>query len=119
MSIAVPIPQLFDQLDRWGFCYLLTVSDDQRPHLLALRPEVVGAGDGRVLRFEVGAGRAGRNAAQRPEVSVVFPPAEHSEGFSLVVDGRAGPGTSDGFVDTPDGFLDVVPTWAVLHRPAP
>lgn len=110
VSIAVPIPELFEQVDRWGWCYLLSVSDDGRPHLLALRPDVVGQDVGRRLRFDAGGGRAGRNAAARPAVTLVFPPAEHADGFSLVVDGDA----------TVDGeHVDVRPTWAVLHRPAP
>jgi len=46
----------------------------------------------------------------RPWVSLVFPPVDHSEGFSLVVDGRA---------EVDGSFVDVRPTWAVLHRPAP
>lgn len=95
-----------DEVDQWGFGYLLTVTDDQHSHLLALRPQVVGD----VLRFDAGGGRACRNASARPQVSVVFPPAEHSNGFSLVVDGEA---SVDGDV------IDVRPTSAVLHRPAP
>lgn len=110
MSVAVPIPELFDQLETWGFCYLLTVSDDGRPHLLALRPTVAGAGDDRTLRLDAGGGRACRNAVARPDVTLVFPPVPHSDGFSLVVDGRAA-------VD--DATVAVTPTWAVLHRPAP
>lgn len=109
MSIEVPIPELFGQVDRWGWCYLLTVSDDGRPHLLALRPTVVGD-DERRLRFDAGGGRACRNASARPSVTMVFPPADDAEGFSLVVDGDA---TVDG------ALIDVRPTWAVLHRPAP
>lgn len=103
------IPELFEQVERWDFCYLLTVSDDQRPHLLALRPTVVELPTERLLRFDA-PGRAGRNASARPAVSLVFPPVSHSDGFSLVVDGDA---TVDG------ATLDVRPTWAVLHRPAP
>ena len=110
MSIEVPIPQLFDDIGRWGFGYLLTVSDDERTHLLALRPTVRGDGDDRVLRFDAGGGRACRNASARPHVSLVFPPGEHSDGMSLVVDGTAA-------VDGP--MVDVTPTWAVLHRKAP
>ena len=104
------IPELFGQLHRWGWCYLLTVSDDERPHLLALRPTMSGDGDDRRLRFDAGGGRACRNARSRATVTLVFPPAEHSDGFSLVVDGEA---TVD------DVFVDVRPTSAVLHRPAP
>lgn len=110
VSIAVPIPELFDQLDGWGWCYLLTVSDDGRPHLLALRPVVVGVDAERRLRFDAGGGRACGNAAARPAVTLVFPPGERADGFSLVVDGEA----------AVDGeHVDVRPTWAVLHRPAP
>lgn len=109
MSVAVAIPDLFDQLERWGWCYLLTVSDDGRPHLLALRPTVAGDGDGRVVRFDAGGGRACRNAGARPAVTLLFPPADES-GFSLVVDGDA---SVDG------AFVDVRPTSAVLHRQAP
>jgi len=110
MSIEVPIDRLFGEIDRWGFGYLVTVSDDERSHLLALRPSVVGEGDARRLCFDAGGGRACRNAAVRPNVSMVFPPAEHSDGYSLVVDGEA---TVD------DRLVVVRPTWAVLHRPAP
>lgn len=104
------IERLFDEVGRWGFCYLLTVSDDERAHLLALRPQVAGDGAARALRFDAGGGRACRNAAARPAVSLVFPPAEHADGYSLVVDGEA-------TVDGP--HIDVRPTSAVLHRPAP
>jgi hypothetical protein len=115
MSIAVPIPELFDEVARWGWCYLVSVSDDGRPHLVSLHPSVVGDGDDRRLRFATGTGRAGRNPRQRPSVTLVFPPAAHSDGFSLVVDGDAT------FEWTPSeaGTVDVRPTWAVLHRPAP
>lgn len=106
MSIGVTIERLMDEVGQWGFGYLLTVSDDSRPHLVALRPLV----SGDVLRFDAGGGRACRNAVARPHVSIVFPPGEHSNGFSLVVDGEA---TVDG------DFVDVRPTSAVLHRPAP
>jgi len=110
MSIEVPLEGLADEIGRWGFCYLLTVSDGERPHLLALRPEVIGAGGHVSLRFDAGGGRACRNAAARPDVTLVFPPVEHPAGMSLVVDGTA---TVDG------SLIDVAPTWAVLHRAAP
>lgn len=106
VSISVTIERLLSEIDQWGFGYLLTVSDDGRPRLLALRPRV--ADD--VLRFDAGGGSACRNAAARPDVTIVFPPAEHSNGFSLVVDGEA---SVDG------DMIDVRPTSAVLHRPAP
>jgi hypothetical protein len=110
MSIEVPLDELADEVARWGFCYLLTVSEGERPHLLALHPELVGTHGDLRLRFDAGGGRACRNAAERPDVTLVFPPVPHSEGMSLVVDGTA---TLDGSV------IEVAPTWAVRHRPAP
>jgi len=110
MSIEVPIDELFSEVGRWDFCYLVTVSDEARPHLLALRPQLEDSASGRVLRFDAGGGRACRNATARPDVTLVFPPVGHSDGMSLVVDGSA---TVEGAI------VDVVPSWAVLHRPAP
>lgn len=110
MSIAVELDSLANEVERWSFCYLLTVSDDGRPHLLALRPEVDAGTVPPVLRFDAGGGRACRNASARPAISVVFPPVEHSEGMSLVADGEA---VVDG------STIEFTPTWAVLHRPAP
>lgn len=110
VSIEVPIPQLFDDVGTWGFGYLLTASDGGRTHLVALRPAVREVDGERALRFDAGGGRACRNSMQRPQVTVVFPPHAGSSGMSLVVDGDA---TVDG------DFVDVHPTWAVLHRKAP
>ena len=110
----MPIPELFEQVDRWGWCYLLTVSDGDRSHLLALRPTVVGDGSERKLRLVTGGGTAWRNARARPAVTLVFPPGDHSDGYSLVVDGEA---TVDDATDA--ATVDVRPSGAVLHRPAP
>lgn len=107
MSVALTVEDLFAQLAEWGPGFLLTGSDEGgRPHLIALRPTEVGG----VLRFDAGGGRACRNAAARPAVSVLFAPHAHSDGFSLVVDGEA---TVDGDI------VDVLPTRVLLHRPAP
>lgn len=110
MSIEVTIDQLFEEVERWGFGYLLTVSEGERTHLLALRPTIVGEDDDRCLRFDAEGRRACRNASERPSVSIVFPPRDDSDGYSLVVDGQA---------TVVDRYVDVRPTWAVLHRPAP
>ncbi len=110
MSVGVSLDQLFADIELWGFGYLLTVSDDARPHLVALTPVIAGEADQRRLRFDAGGGRACRNASARPQLSIVFPPAAHSDGFSLVVDGDA---------EVEGAFVDVRPTSAVLHRPAP
>lgn len=109
MSIPVALEALAAEVERWGFGYLTTVSDDGRPHLLALRPGVHDAATP-ILRFDAGGGRACRNATARDQVAVMFPPAPHSDGFSLVLDGTA---TVDG------AFVDVAVTSALLHRPAP
>ena len=108
MSIRIELDAVAEEVGRWGFGYLTTVSEDGRPHLLALTPTVSVAGSP-VLRFDAGGGRACRNAAQRPDVAVMFPPAPHSDGFSLVLDGAA---TVDG------SFVAVEVTSALLHRPA-
>ena len=111
VSIAVPIPELFVQVERWGWCYLLTVSDDGRPHLLALRPMVAGDGAERRLRFATGGGSACRNARARSSVTLVFPPGEHSDGFSLVVDGNAT--IDDPIVDAPVYVSIASGSWAM------
>jgi len=109
VSIRVELDAVVAEVGRWGFGYLTTVSDDGRPHLLALTPTAVDGGSP-TLRFDAGGGRACRNASTRPHVAVMFPPAPHSDGFSLVLDGTA---TVDG------SFVDVEITSALLHRPAP
>jgi hypothetical protein len=109
VSIRVELDALADEVRRWPFGYLTTVSDDGRPHLLALVPTVVDRATP-VLRFDAGGGRACRNAATRPAVAVMFPPIPDSDGFSLVLDG-------DAVVDGP--HVDVTVTSALLHRPAP
>jgi len=105
MSIPVPIEQLRRASDeRGGRAYLLTVTDDARPHAvhLMLRWE------GDALAAEVGK-RTARNAAARPAVSLLYPAAQLDE-YSLIVDGTA----------VVDGErLIISPTKAVLHRPAP
>ena len=104
MSIPVPIEQLRRASDeRGGRAYLLTVTDDARPHAvhLALRWE------GDALAAEVGK-RTARNAAARPDVSLLYP-AQRLDEYSLIVDGAA----------VVDGErLVITPTKAVLHRPA-
>lgn len=109
VSVEVPLDQLAGEVRRWGFCYLLTVSEGDRTHLLALRPDVT-VDDPVTLRFDAGGGRACRNATERPNVTLVFPPVAHSDGMSLVIDGTAVVGGA---------HVEVTPTWAVLHRAAP
>src|SRR5262249_35084260 len=87
--------------------YVLTVSDDARPHAVHAAVQWEGA----VLAAEVGR-RSATNAQARPGVSLLFP--VRSEGdYSLVVDGTDVVETTEGG----QGLL-VTPTKAVLHRPA-
>lgn len=105
MSIPVAIPDLADALEGYGWAYLLTVSDDQRPHTVAVSP----TWSGEVL--VMGAGRRSTaNASARPDITLCYPPLE-ADGYSLIVDGTA---SVDG-----DGAVAFAPSTAVLHRPAP
>jgi hypothetical protein len=105
MSIAVELHELRDVADRQApFAYLLTVSDDGRPHAVAIRPEV-GA---HTVTFDAGS-RSCSNATARPDVSLLWPPSTHDD-YSLIVDGRV---VVDG------STLRLSPTRAVRHRPAP
>lgn len=104
MSIPVDLTALDGEMVGRPFCYLLTVSDDARPHAVAVQPVLT---DG-ALVAEAG-GRTRGNADARPSVSLVFPPVE-PDGYSLIVDGTA---------VTDDTRVSIEPTRAVLHRPAP
>ena len=110
MSIPVPVEELGDTVERFGPTpFLLTTSDDGRPHAT----HVVVAVDGAVLSCPLGR-RTARNGLARPKVSLLWPPAEPG-GYSLIVDGDiavAGDPEED-----PTGA--VTATKAVLHRPAP
>lgn len=104
MSVPVDIAELAEHLQHYGFAYLLTVGDDQRPHAVAVRPTL----DGRAFQVD-GFGRQSRaNLEARPDISLVWPPFEHG-GYSLIVDGRA--------IPAGDGAA-VEPVRAILHRPA-
>src|SRR5262245_5678195 len=106
MSIPVALERLRDETRRFALGpYLLTVSDDARPHAVAVA--VAWAGD--ALTMTVGK-QSASNAQTRPQVSLLWPPGEPG-GYSLIVDGvvRSAAG---------EGRIAVTPTRAVLHRPA-
>lgn len=67
VSIRVELDAVAEEVGRWGFGYLTTVSDDGRPHLLALTP-AARDGESPVLRFDAGGGRACRNEIGRAHV---------------------------------------------------
>ena len=106
MSIPVALERLEYETPRFAHApYLLTVSDDGRPHAVA----VAAAWEGGTLAMAVGK-RSARNAAVRPEVSLLWPPNEPG-GYSLIVDGTAASASGG-------DRIAVTPTSAVLHRPA-
>jgi Pyridoxamine 5'-phosphate oxidase len=104
MSIPVELTELSTAVSKFPFAYLLTVSDDGRPHAVAVTPAASGA----ELAVETGR-RSTANAAARAKVSLVFPPSEPG-GYSLIVDASA---------RLNEEGMTLVAEKAVLHRPAP
>lgn len=103
MSIVVPVADLRGALEPYAWGYLVTVGDGGTAHMLAVPTQWRGES----LFAEVGAGTRA-NAAARPAITMVFPPAD-GHGYSLIVDGEA---------SVVDGGVEVAPRAAVLHRPA-
>jgi hypothetical protein len=104
MSVKVDLDQLADALTDFTFAYLVTVGEDHRAHTVAVQPVLT---DGFIDVGAIGKGTR-NNVAQHDGVTLVWPPSE-SGGYTLIVDGQGQP-TDDG--------LKVVPSRAVLHRPA-
>ena len=110
MSVAVALDELraaLDGLERAP--YLVTVSDDGRPHVVAV------AWGWRDHELEAPAGnRSVANAAARRDVTLLWP-ANDPGGYTLIVDATVVEieGTGAG-----DNLIRVRPTRAVLHRPA-
>ena len=112
MSIPVDLERLRAEAEARGpGAFLLTVTDDGRPHVVAVAPEAPAGAE-----LTMGAGRTSiRNAGARPGVTLLWPPAE-AGGYSLIVDGEA---TAEPAPDPQDGGrITVQVTRAVLHRPA-
>ena len=108
VSVPVSVERLHEAVEQFGRTpFLLTVSDDGRPHAVG----VVADWDGPSLRAAVGS-RSATNAEARPLVSLVWPPFEEG-GYNLIVDGDAE------LVSGLEGTAVLVtPTKAVLHRAA-
>lgn len=105
MSVPVDLDQLADEMAKYRFAYLMTVSDDGAPHAVAVSPTLQ---EGQLMIGDMGR-HTRQNAQSRPELALVWPPLD-IDGYSLIVDGRA----------KVDGESVLVrPTRAVLHRPAP
>lgn len=105
MSIPVDLTELARVLDRFDYAYLTTTDAQGRAHVVAVSPAVE---PGFLTIGELGR-RTLANAQERPHVTLVWPPLDRSD-HSLIVDATCTPaGTS---------AIRVVPTRAVLHRPA-
>lgn len=104
MSVRVELDQLARTMAEYGAGYLLTVSDDGRPHAVAVDPVLA---DGRVVADAAGR-RTRANVEVRAGVTLLFPPPQPG-GYSLIVDGR-------GVVEGEQVTVEV--EHAVLHRPA-
>jgi hypothetical protein len=105
MSVKVELGEVREQVAACRSCaWLITVTDDGRPHAVSLDVEW----DGDVLVG--GAGRStAANAGRAPEVSLLWP-VSGRDGYALIVDGRA--------EVRPDGEgarVAVAPSGAVLH----
>jgi hypothetical protein len=106
MSIPVPLADLAAAITEHGTTtYLLTSSDDGRPHLSHTRVTVEADG---TLRTG-GGRRTVANIAARPLVALLWPPATDGD-YSLIVD-------ADARVENGDTVV-LTPTNAVMHRPA-
>jgi hypothetical protein len=104
MSVKIDLDQLADALADFTFAYLITVGDDYRAHTVAVQPVLTD----RVLDVDAIGKGTRANVVQHDGVTLVWPPREPG-GYSLIVDG-VGQAADDG--------LKVVPSRAVLHRPA-
>ena len=107
MSIPVPLDRLRAAVaERGPGAYLLTVSDDTKPHAV----HVSVAWDGDRLTTEVGR-RSAANATARPATCLLFPLRTPGD-YTLIVDGTVAVAADD-----PRRLL-ITPVTAVLHRPA-
>ncbi len=106
MSIQVDLDEVREQVAACRSCaYLLTLTDDGRPHAVSLRPEWQGG----ELVVRPGP-RTTANAERSSEVSLLWP-VSGSEGFALFVNGRAEVRNDEG-----SAAVVVKPTSAVLHK---
>lgn len=105
MSIVVTPEELGETLSRFGYAFLVTVADDGRPKVVSVNVALV---DGTLHVTDTGRG-ARNNVSARPDVTLVWPPADPRE-LSLILDGRAS--LLEDAIAVPAGQ-------SILHRPAP
>jgi hypothetical protein len=102
MTVPVGLDQLRFEAAKYGDApYLLTVSDDGRPHAVSVR---VGWREDQLTLS--GGSRSRANAAKRPDVTLLWPAIEEG-GYSLIADGAAA---------VEDEQILIRPLSAVLHR---
>jgi hypothetical protein len=111
-QVVVSIPVALEALraaigERGPSAYLLTTSDDGRPHAV----HVALAWDGDRLAADVGK-RSAANASARPAVSLLYS-VRTADDYSLIVDG-----TAVVAAEHEKPRLLITPTKAVLHRAA-
>lgn len=107
----VDVERLAAALPDYPYAYLVTVDDDYRVHTVTVEPRLRGA----TLDVGLIGGRTRQNLAQRPDVTLLWPPTEPG-GYSLIVDGTAEVSLEEPARDAVR--LAVVPTRALLHREA-
>lgn len=105
MSIVVTPEELAETLTRFGYAFLVTIAQDGRARVVSVNVALV---DGTLVVTDTGRG-ARNNVAARPDVTLVWPPADPRE-LSLILDGKA---------TLLDDALAVPVGQAILHRPAP
>ncbi|MGQ0626384.1 MAG: hypothetical protein ACT4PP_17265 [Sporichthyaceae bacterium] len=105
MSIPVPLADLPATIAKYGFAYLLTVTDEAGAWV---RSTHVRTSDG-VLTLYDGGRRTRDNVTARPAITLLWPPAE-PDGWTLLVDGKA---------SVAGEVITVDPSRAVLHRSPP
>jgi hypothetical protein len=110
MSISVELERVQAEASSRGpGAFLLTVTGAGRPHVVAV---TVGWEAGALV---ADAGRSSvANAGERPDVALLWPPAEPGD-YSLIVDGSA---TTSPNPSGDGGRVRIAVTRAVLHRPA-
>lgn len=108
----VDFKRLAAALPDYPFAYLITVDDDYRVHTVTVEPTLLDV-DAAVLDVGLIGGRTRANLAQRPDVTLLWPPPQPG-GYSLIVDGHAE--VSEDGADSVR--CAVVPTRALLHREA-
>jgi len=102
MTVPVGLDQLRSEAAKYGDTpYLLTVSDDGRPHAVSVRVDW----EHGQLKLP-GGSRSRTNASVRPDVTLLWPAIEDG-GFSLIVDGSASVEADE---------MVIRPVSAVLHR---